>query len=82
MRGGMNRSSLLGLILGAGAVAMEKAVALSAATEASNHRHTPGVTLGGYSNRHHGWSGKRKLKPRTRGQQPRRSKAQRRARAA
>lgn len=48
-------------------------------------RHTPEasiITRGGYGNGHHGWDTSRKIKGYMRGHQPRRSKAQRRARAA
>lgn len=43
-------------------------------------QHIP-FSRGGYSNRAHSWDGSRKVKGYMRGQQPRRSKAQRRARA-
>lgn len=59
----------------------------AAAAVIETHRHSgmadAGFTFGGYNNRSHDWMGKRrKVKPRTLGMQPRRSKSQRRARAA
>jgi hypothetical protein len=64
---------------------MAAAFAVSVQTEAAMHRHAPGAeatVAGGYRNQHHSFDNRRKLKARTRGQQPRRWKAQRRARAA
>lgn len=55
----------------------------SASAAASKDDMLAHMTTGGYDNRAHGWGGKRrKLKARLKGQQPRRSKAARRARAA